>query len=188
MNVTETELPGVLVIEPRVFRDPRGFFLETFQAQRYHDCGITCDFVQDNASLSSKDVVRGLHLQNPRGQDKLVYVLAGTVLDVIADVRVGSPAFGKWIGVELSADNGTQVFIPKGCAHGFCVLSDTAVFVYKCSDLYSPESEITVLWNDPDIGVQWPVPAPQVSEKDQKGQRLRDIDSTRLLPFAGSAP
>ena len=185
MKVTETELPGVLVVEPKVFRDPRGFFLETFQTERYRDHGITCDFVQDNVSLSSRDVVRGLHLQHPQAQDKLVCVLAGAVLDVIVDVRVGSPTFGRWIGVELSADNAVQVFVPKGYAHGFCVLSDTALFVYKCSDFYSPENEITVLWNDPDIGVRWPASNPQISEKDGRGRRLRDMDPASLPQFAG---
>jgi len=180
MQVIETELPGVLIVEPKVFGDARGYFIETFQAARYRDAGIACTFVQDNVSASSYGVLRGLHLQHPQGQDKLVHVIEGEVFDVAVDVRYGSPHFGKWAGVTLNGENHRQFFVPKGFAHGFCVTSERAVFAYKCSDLYAPDYELSVAWNDPAIGIDWPIGDPELSVKDRSGQALADIDTSKL--------
>ncbi|RKH66264.1 dTDP-4-dehydrorhamnose 3,5-epimerase [Corallococcus llansteffanensis] len=174
MKVRPTELPEVLLLEPRVFGDSRGFFVETFHAQRYAEAGIPGTFVQDNLSRSVKGTLRGLHFQEPNGQGKLVQVLAGSVWDVVVDVRKGSPTFGRWMGAELSSGNKWQLWIPPGFAHGFCVLSDSADFFYKCTALYSPESERSVLWNDPDLAIPWPVREPLLSEKDKRAPRLKD--------------
>jgi dTDP-4-dehydrorhamnose 3,5-epimerase len=174
MKVMPTELPGVLRVEPRVFGDSRGFFVETFQAQRYQEAGIPGPFVQDNLSRSVKGTLRGLHFQEPDGQGKLVQVLAGAVWDVVVDVRKGSPTFGKWMGAELSSGNKWQLWIPPGFAHGFCVLSDSADFFYKVTSPYAPESERCVLWNDPDLAITWPVKEPLLSPKDQRAPRLKD--------------
>ncbi len=182
MKVTETPLPGVLLFEPQVFGDARGFFMETFQAHRYAEAGVRASFVQDNLSRSVKGTLRGLHLQEPRPQGKLVQALAGAVFDVAVDVRKGSPHFGKWYGVELSEANRRQLWIPPGFAHGFCVLSDSADFSYKCSELYAPESERSVLWNDPDLGIDWPVKEPLLSKKDAGAPRLKDAS---VLPAYG---
>jgi dTDP-4-dehydrorhamnose 3,5-epimerase len=181
MNVTETELPGVFLIEPRVFKDDRGSFLETFQRQRYEEAGIVAAFVQDNLSYSTKNTMRGLHYQNPQGQAKLVQVIQGTVYDVAVDIRVGSPAFGKWVGVELSGDNHCQLFIPEGFAHGFVVLSESAVFSYKCSNYYSPEAEGGIIFSDPGINIDWPQGDFVLSAKDTIYPCLSDIDP-QLLP------
>ncbi|MBM4374389.1 MAG: dTDP-4-dehydrorhamnose 3,5-epimerase [Deltaproteobacteria bacterium] len=180
MNVIETALPGVLIIEPKVFGDARGFFFESFHAERYRAAGIACDFVQDNVSRSARGVLRGLHFQNPRPQAKLVQVLEGTVVDVALDVRQGSPTFGRHVMVELSAENRRQLFVPAGFAHGFCVTSEHALFSYKCSDLYSPTDEHGVLWNDPDLGIAWPLEAPALSAKDAVYPRLRDVPEGAL--------
>lgn len=185
MKVTETALPGVLLVEPRVFGDARGFFLETFSAERYEEAGIRGPFVQDNMSRSAKGIVRGLHLQSPNAQGKLVWVVQGAVLDVALDVRVGSPTFGQWVAEELSEDNKRQLWIPPGFAHGFCVTSESAVFVYKCTEYYAPKDEVGVLWNDPDLGIPWPVVEPVVSPKDRAHPRLADVDRARL-PRYGS--
>lgn len=167
MQVTETSLPGVVVIEPRVFSDARGFFLETFNEARYRDAGITCGFVQDNHSKSAKGILRGLHYQVTQPQDKLVWCLQGEVWDVAADVRPGSPTFGKWYGVRLTSEAKNQIFVPAGFAHGFVVLSDTAEVAYKCSRLYAPNDEGGIIWNDPDLGIEWPIDeAPTLSTKD----------------------
>ncbi|RKH44527.1 dTDP-4-dehydrorhamnose 3,5-epimerase [Corallococcus sicarius] len=174
MKVRPTELPEVLLLEPRVFGDSRGFFVETFHAQRYAEAGIPGTFVQDNLSRSVKGTLRGLHFQEPNGQGKLVQVLAGSVWDVVVDVRRGSPTFGRWMGAELSSGNKWQLWIPPGFAHGFCVLSDSADFFYKCTAQYSPESERSVHWNDPDLAIPWPVREPLLSEKDQRAPRLKD--------------
>ena len=184
MKVTETPLPGVLLIEPQVFGDARGFFMETYQADRYGALGIPRVFVQDNLSRSVKGTLRGLHLQEPKPQGKLVQVLAGAVFDVAVDVRRGSPTFGKWYGVELSEANKRQMWVPPGFAHGFCVLTDSADFLYKCTELYAPESERSVLWNDPDIGIAWPVQAPLLSKKDAAAPRLREAP---VLPTYGGS-
>lgn len=183
MKVIPTELPGVLIVEPKVFGDDRGFFMETFHEKRYADAGIPGPFVQDNYSRSAKGILRGLHFQEPNAQGKLVQVLAGAVYDVAVDIRKGSPTFGRWVAVELSTDNRRQLWIPPGFAHGFCVLSESADFHYKCTTLYSPDTERGVLWNDPDLGIPWPVSTPLLSGKDAKAPRLKDAP---VLPvYAG---
>lgn len=183
MKVVPTSLPGVLTIEPDRFSDARGFFQEAWHRRRYADAGIDVDFVQDNLSSSARNVVRGLHLQQPHAQGKLIWVLQGEVFDVAVDVRVGSPTFGRWTAAVLSSDNGRQLWIPEGFAHGFCVLSETALFAYKCTDYYAPEDELTVLWNDPDIGIEWPVPAPVLSERDAAAESLASLDPARLPAY-----
>jgi dTDP-4-dehydrorhamnose 3,5-epimerase len=174
MKVVPTELPEVLVIEPRVHGDSRGFFYESFQAQRYAGAGITGSFVQDNLSRSSRNTLRGLHFQEPKAQGKLVQVLRGTVWDVAVDVRRGSPRFGRWVAVELSETTPRQLWIPPGFAHGFCVLSETADFFYKCTELYAPECERSIAWDDPRIGISWPVANPLLSPKDRAAPRLEE--------------
>ena len=186
MNIQKTAIPGVLLIEPEIYRDDRGFFLETFQAERYASAGIAGPFVQDNMSCSSANVLRGLHLQNPRGQAKLVFATEGEIFDVAVDVRIGSPHFGKWVGATLSGENGRQIYIPEGFAHGFCVLSPTARVAYKCNIPYNRASELSVLWDDPDIGIAWPVKSPRLSAKDAAAPRLRDIGRDRLPRFDNS--
>ncbi|WP_163785352.1 dTDP-4-dehydrorhamnose 3,5-epimerase [Myxococcus vastator] len=179
MKVTPLEVPDVLLLEPKVFGDDRGFFMEMFHAARYAAVGIPGPFVQDNYSRSAKGTLRGLHFQEPQAQGKLVQVLAGAVYDVAVDVRRGSPTFGQWVAVELSADNRRQLWIPPGFAHGFCVVSDSADFHYKCTALYAPETERSVAWNDPDLAIAWPVSEPLLSPKDAQAPRLRDAP---LLP------
>ena len=166
MNIVETQLPGVLIIEPKVFGDHRGFFKETFQIERYQEAGIDLAFVQDNHSRSQRGVLRGLHWQKTRPQGKLVSCSLGTVLDVTVDVNPGSETFGTYVGAELSDKNHRQLWIPPGYAHGFCVLSEIADFQYKCTDLYFPEDEVGLIWNDPEVGIEWPVESPSLSEKD----------------------
>jgi dTDP-4-dehydrorhamnose 3,5-epimerase len=183
MKVTPTELPEVLVIEPDVYADDRGYFLETFRDSRYDDAGIRGPFRQDNLSFSTARVLRGLHLQHPGDQAKLVYAIEGDIFDVAVDVRVGSPRFGHWVGVRLTADNRRQIFIPEGFAHGFCVISERARVAYKCNTYYDPKTEMSVLWNDPDIGIAWPVAGPRLSAKDAAAPKLRDIDPARLPCF-----
>ncbi|MCK5715862.1 MAG: dTDP-4-dehydrorhamnose 3,5-epimerase [Thiomargarita sp.] len=175
MNVTTTILPGVLLITPKVFGDSRGFFLETFNAERYLKIGIQDTFVQDNHSHSAKGVLRGLHFQKNYPQGKLVCVTSGSVFDVAVDVRKGSATFGKWVGVTLTAESHQQFYVPSGFAHGFCVLSDTADFHYKCTDYYHPEDEGSVRWDDPDIGIQWPISTPILSPKDAKAPYLKEL-------------
>ncbi|RKG87870.1 dTDP-4-dehydrorhamnose 3,5-epimerase [Corallococcus terminator] len=174
MKVTPLELPEVLLVEPKVFGDDRGFFLESYHSKRYADAGITGPFVQDNLSRSVKGTLRGLHFQEPNAQGKLVQCLSGAVWDVAVDVRRGSPTFGRWVAAELSFENKRQLWVPPGFAHGFCVLSDSADFFYKCTALYSPETERSVHWNDPDLAIPWPVSAPLLSGKDQQAPRLKD--------------
>lgn len=186
MKATPTALPEVLMIEPDVFGDARGYFLETWSRERYSALGITCDFVQDNLSRSSRGVLRGMHMQNPHTQSKLVSVPQGEVFDVAVDVRVGSPRFGEWVGVTLSSENKRQLFIPAGFAHGFCVVSDDVLFSYKCSDTYHPETEVGFIWNDPDVGIAWPVQGPSLSKKDAAYSRLADIPHERLTRHVGS--
>jgi dTDP-4-dehydrorhamnose 3,5-epimerase len=166
MNVIRTAIPEVLIVEPKMFGDHRGFFVETFRADRYAAAGISGPFVQDNLSRSAQGVLRGLHLQNPRPQGKLVTVLRGRVLDVAVDVRVGSPTFGRHVAVELSEENRRQLWVPRGFAHGFAVLSESADFFYKCDEFYSPADEIAVRWNDPVIGIAWGIEAPSLSARD----------------------
>lgn len=175
MNVIKTDLPEVLIIEPKLFGDQRGFFLESYQFERYAQNGIALPFVQDNLSRSRYGVLRGLHLQNPLTQGKLVTALRGRVLDVAVDVRVGSPNFGRHVAVELSEDNRRQLWVPRGFAHGFAVLSETADFFYKCDALYSPKDEISVRWNDPAIGIDWGLADPSLSSKDADAPLLADV-------------
>ena len=184
MNVVPTGLPGVVIIEPKVFGDARGFFFESWQGARYRDAGIACDFVQDNVSRSARGVLRGLHYQLPRPQAKLVQVLDGAVLDVAVDVRVGSPTFGRHVAVELSSENHRQLFVPEGFAHGFVVRSETALFAYKVSDLWSPADERGIAWNDPDLGIAWGADAPSLSGKDAVHPRLRDVPREHLPGWA----
>lgn len=175
MEIAETRLPGVLLVQPPVFRDRRGYFLESWNERRFQDAGIEGRFVQDNVSFSTRGVLRGLHFQDPHPQSKLVSVLHGEVWDVVVDVRRGSPTFGRWEGHTLSAANALQLYVPPGFAHGFTVHSDTAVFAYKCGEYYRPDTEQTLLWNDPDLGIEWPVREPIVSDKDRAGVRFRDL-------------
>ena len=183
MKIENTPIEGVLLIKPDVFGDSRGYFQESWNERRYAELGFNHQFVQDNLSLSRKGILRGLHLQNPNPQGKLVYVLRGEVFDVAVDVRVGSPSFGQWFGAVLSEDNHYQLYIPKGFAHGFCVTSDEALFAYKCTDFYSPTHELSIAWDDPEIGIEWPVESPQLSAKDKEGLRLRDIHPEQLVPW-----
>ena len=183
MKLVQTELEGVVVIEPRVFEDPRGFFMETFHRERYAALGIRDDFCQDNLSFSSRNTLRGLHYQFPHAQAKLVQVLQGEIFDVAVDIRRGSPTFGRAVAVTLSERNRRQLFIPKGFAHGFCVLSETALFAYKCSDFYAPDCDRGVLWSDPAIGIRWPVEEPLLSVKDQTLPLLENIPPERLPTF-----
>jgi dTDP-4-dehydrorhamnose 3,5-epimerase len=180
MNVVETSLPGVLIIEPKVFGDERGFFMETWNGRRYEEAGLPDRFVQDNLSYSARGVLRGLHFQNPQPQGKLVSVLRGEVFDVAVDIRVGSPTFGEWTGVTLSAENKRQFYVPPDFAHGFLVTSEEALFFYKCTEFYSPSSEGIVLWSDPDIGIEWPTDAPTLSERDGKAPPLREMPEGSL--------
>lgn len=181
MNVISCEISGLRIIEPKVFGDARGFFMESWNKQRYRDAGLGFDFVQDNVSVSRHGILRGLHFQNPGGQGKLVYVLQGEVFDVAVDLRQSSPTFGRWHGLNLSVENKRQFFIPPGFAHGFAVLSESAMFAYKCTEPYAPQNEITLAWNDPEIGIRWPLESPQLSDKDARGLRLRDIPKARLF-------
>ena len=183
MKVVQTAIPGVVILEPKVFGDSRGFFLETYNAQRYAEAGVPGPFVQDNLSRSVKGTLRGLHFQQPNPQGKLVQCLAGAVWDVAVDVRQGSPTFGRWVGVELTADNRRQLWVPPGFAHGFCVLSESADFQYKCTALYSPKDEQSVRWDDPQLAIAWPVTAPLLSPKDAAAPRLADAPT--LPVFAG---
>lgn len=181
MRVIETELPGVLIVEPRVFGDERGFFLETWQQERYAAAGIPARMVQDNQSFSRRGVLRGLHIQHPQAQGKLVQVFQGEVFDVAVDLRRGSPSFGRWVGVTLSGEDKRQLWIPPGFAHGFLVTSETALFAYKCSDYYHPETELSLRWDDPEIGIRWPLQdPPELSKKDQEAPTLAQVPTERL--------
>jgi dTDP-4-dehydrorhamnose 3,5-epimerase len=180
MRVEKTSLPGVLLITPPVHRDARGFFIETYHEQRYREAGVEAHFVQDNLSLSTKGVLRGLHAQLKRPQAKLVRCAEGRVWDVVADIRVGSPSFAQWYGVELDAESGRQLYVPVGFVHGFCVLSERAIIEYKCSDIYVADDQLSVRWNDPDLGIAWPVHDPILSEKDRRAPGLAEL--MHLLP------
>jgi dTDP-4-dehydrorhamnose 3,5-epimerase len=183
VKVSQTELPGVLLVEPQVFGDARGFFTELYREERYRDAGIRDVFVQDNLSHSARGVLRGLHFQHPRGQAKLVYVISGEVLDVAVDVRAGSPTFGRWASALLSGTNHCQLYIPAGFAHGFCVLSEEATFAYKCSESYAPDCERCVRWDDPQIGIAWPLAAPSLSGRDAAAPLLRELPKEQLPPY-----
>lgn len=188
MNVVPTLIPGVMLIEPRVFRDDRGYFLETFSASKYGPSGLPTEFAQDNMSCSSPGVLRGLHYQFPTAQGKLVGVAKGEVYDVAVDIRVGSPTFGRWVGARLSAENARQLYIPEGFAHGFQVLRDEpAIFSYKCTNGYDPAGQCSILWNDPDLAIEWPGGSPLLSPKDAEAPRLREVPESRLPRFEPDA-
>ena len=174
-NVEESELEGVLLIQPAIYSDPRGRFFESFQKERYKEIGIKEEFVQDNQSVSLKNTIRGLHYRVSPEQAKLVRVIKGEVFDVVVDIRSQSPTFGQWRGYTLSDSNCRQIYIPVGFAHGFCVLSETAEFLYKVSEYYSAEKEKGIMWNDRDIGIKWPTSKPILSEKDKTNPELKDI-------------
>ena len=182
MNVIRCELSGLLILEPKVFADARGFFMETWHAGRYREAGMDAEFVQDNLSFSRRGTLRGLHFQNPEPQGKLLQVLEGEVFDVAVDIRRSSPTFGRWHGLTLSSENKRQFYVPPGFAHGFAVLSETALFHYKCTNLYSPANEFTLKWDDPQIGIQWPIAQPVLSKKDSQGIPLREAPQNRLFP------
>lgn len=185
MKIVETPLPGVIQIEPDVFGDERGFFIETYSEKRYRDAGIKESFVQDNHSRSRQGVIRGLHYQLNHPQGKLVRVVRGSVFDVAVDIRKGSPTFGKAAWTILSDQNHYQFYVPPGFAHGFCVISEFCDFEYKCTDFYAPDDEGTVLWNDPDLEIPWPVANPQLSDKDTKARCLKDIPEDHLPVYSG---
>jgi dTDP-4-dehydrorhamnose 3,5-epimerase len=175
MKIFETPVKDLLRIEPRVFGDARGFFLETFQQARFTEAGLPATFVQDNQSRSQRGTLRGLHYQLPQPQGKLIYVIRGEIWDVAVDLRRSSPTFGQWYGVTLNETNHWQLYVPEGFAHGFCVTSDSADVFYKCTSRYAPEHERTLLWNDPELNIPWPVATPLLSAKDQRGQTWRDL-------------
>ncbi len=185
MKVLNTSLSGVLIIEPRAFEDKRGFFMETYHQKRYIEVGLDLPFVQDNLSHSIRGTLRGLHYQLKHPQAKLIQVIKGAVFDVAVDIRQGSPSFGQWTCVHLSDENKLQLYVPEGFAHGFCTLSDTAIVMYKCSDFYDPDSEGGVLWSDPDLGIDWPMDDPLLSDKDNKYPCLKDVPPEHLPVFGG---
>jgi len=180
LNTKAGVIPGVVLIEPRLFPDTRGYFTETYHARKYSEAGLLRAFVQDNVSCSNRHVLRGLHYQRRHPQGKLVYVVQGEIFDVAVDVRIGSPTFGKWEGYTLSGQNHHQLYVPEGFAHGFVVMSEQAVVMYKCTELYEPNDDCGFLWNDPDIGIQWPVSSPMLSSKDAALPRLSDLDKDKL--------
>ncbi len=183
MNIKETKLSGVLILEPKVFSDDRGYFLETWNNTRYEQASIPGPFVQDNISFSKKGILRGLHFQYPQSQGKLIQVLSGEVVDVVVDIRVGSPTYGQWFGEVLSESNHRQIYVPPGFAHGYCVTSETALFSYKCTDFYNPATEHGIIWNDPDIGIEWPIAEPVLSPKDVVYPRLKDLRPENVPQF-----
>jgi len=180
IRISATELPGILLIEPRVFEDPRGFFLETHHQRKYSEAGLDAQFVQDNHSHSKRDTLRGLHYQLAHPQGKLIYAACGEIFDVAVDLRRSSSAFGKWYGARLSSENHLQIYIPPGFAHGFCVLSDRADVVYKCTDFYYADDDLGILWSDPDIGIRWPISEPIISEKDKALPALSQLSADKL--------
>jgi dTDP-4-dehydrorhamnose 3,5-epimerase len=181
MKTLAGEIPGVLVFEPDVFGDSRGFFFEMWNRERYAAAGLDAEFVQDGLSFSAQGILRGMHFQNPNPQGKLVQALHGEVFDVVVDLRRSSPTFGRWQSIHLSGESKRQLYVPAGCAHGFLVLGASALLHYKCTAQYSPKDEISLKWNDPDVGIPWPLDCPQLSAKDQNGLRLRDIPRERLF-------
>jgi dTDP-4-dehydrorhamnose 3,5-epimerase len=183
LKIQKTALPGVILIEPKIFKDSRGFFMETFHKGKYEEAGIDQDFVQDNYSHSSSGTLRGLHYQLKHPQGKLIYVITGEIFDVAVDIRYGSPTLGQWAGFTLSSENRRQVFIPEGFAHGFCVLSEAADVLYKCTDLYKPDDEYGIVWSDKTVGIEWPVAKPTVSDKDRDYPGLREVPSHHLPIF-----
>lgn len=184
MEVIEMKLPGMLLIKPRVFRDDRGSFHESFQSERYRAAGIDLDFVQDNMSRSSKNTVRGLHYQIEHPQGKLVSAVQGAVFDVAVDLRRDSPTFGQWDSVVIDSDNAWQVYVPPGLAHGFCALADNTIFTYKCTDYYFPEHERVLLWNDPSLEIDWPTRIAALSDRDRRGVRFAEAQTFVESPIA----
>jgi dTDP-4-dehydrorhamnose 3,5-epimerase len=187
VKVTRLEIPGLVLIEPDLFHDARGLFFETYHIRRYVEAGLSERFVQDNFSRSVRGTLRGLHFQEPNAQGKLVMVVEGAVYDVVVDIRKGSPTFGRWQGVDLSSDNYRQLYVPPGCAHGFCVTSEHAAVLYKCTELYSPPDERGIIWNDPALAISWPVTAPLLSAKDQAYRTLAAMEGQlpRYRPSTG---
>ncbi|HID44578.1 MAG TPA: dTDP-4-dehydrorhamnose 3,5-epimerase [Chromatiaceae bacterium] len=184
MKITETDIPGVLIIDPDVHGDKRGWFMETWQQKRYEEAGIVDTFVQDNMAMSCHGILRGLHLQHPHAQGKLVQVIMGEVFDVAVDVRRDSPYFGQWVGVILSGDTRRQLWVPAGFAHGYVVTSNQAIFSYKCTELYNPQTELSIRWDDEDIGIDWPIVGkPSLSDKDAEAPALKDIAEDRLPEY-----
>lgn len=179
LNVIETSLPGVLILEPRVFTDERGSFMETYHSARFRQLGIDANFVQDNHSRSARGVLRGMHYQEPNPQGKLLRCTRGALYDVAADIRVGSPSFGKWFAVELTEENKRMLWVPPGFAHGFCALTDNSDLFYKCTALYDAQNDRSILWSDPDLGIEWPIANPRLSPKDAAAPRLKEA---RVLP------
>ena len=186
MKIEKTPIPGVILVSPKVHGDDRGYFFEAWSKPRYEEAGIDLPFVQDNFSYSTRGVLRGMHIQNPSPQGKLVSVLKGEVYDVAVDIRRDSPAFGRWFAARLNDHNRDQLYIPPGVAHGFLVTGADALFHYKCTDTYFPGGELTLMWNDPDVGIKWPSQQPTLSAKDQVGIRLKDLPVDRLIPFKPS--
>jgi dTDP-4-dehydrorhamnose 3,5-epimerase len=183
MNVKEAKIKGVLILEPDVFRDERGFFLETWNKERYEKIGIRYSFVQDNISFSKKGILRGLHFQYPQPQGKLIQVLSGEVIDIAVDIRIGSPTYGQWHSEILSDTNLKQMFVPPGFAHGYCVMSESAIFSYKCTDFYNPATEHGIIWNDPELKIDWSIKEPVLSPKDAKYPRLKELSHSELPRF-----
>lgn len=181
LKCSETRMPGVLLIEPRAFEDDRGFFMEIYHVEKYRAAGLTRPFVQDNFSHSVKYTLRGLHYQLKHPQGKLVYTVMGEIFDIAVDIRKGSPTFGRWVSTILSSKNKCQLYVPGGFAHGFCVLSETADVIYKCTDVYAPGDEYGLLWSDSDLGINWPIDTPVLSEKDEANPQLKDVPED-LLP------
>jgi len=179
LQVIQTSLSGILLLEPKIWSDDRGFFLETYHIERFREAGIAAPFVQDNQSRSERGVLRGLHYQEPNAQGKLVRCSRGAMFDVAVDVRVGSPQFGKWFGVELNDEKQQMLWVPVGFAHGFCALTDDCDVTYKCTAFYDPSTERSIVWNDPDIGIDWPISQPRLSMKDAMAPRLKDA---KVLP------
>ena len=186
MKVAKQEIPDVLLIKPDSFEDSRGFFFESYSKKKYQEFGIDEALLQDNVSFSKRHVLRGLHFQSNNPQGKLVYALQGRVFDVAVDIRRGSPTFKKWVGFELSGENKMQLWIPPGFAHGFCVLSESSLFCYKCSNYYDPGSEISLAWNDPSIGINWPIDNPILSDKDDNLPSIDQIDHSLLPIYEGN--
>ena len=183
MQVTPQRFPEILLIEPQIFRDRRGYFLEIFQARRYPEHGLPAEFVQDNLSHSVKGVLRGLHYQLRFPQGKLIVPLSGEIWDVVVDIRRGSPSFGQWLSVTLTAEPCRQLYVPPGFAHGFAVVSDAATVLYKCTDFYHPEDEYGIIWNDPDLAIPWPTAAPLLSDKDRNYPRLKELPPEQLPSY-----
>lgn len=183
MKFTKTAFPDVFLIEPDVFKDTRGFFMETYNQMKYAEAGIDQVFVQDNYSHSKYGILRGLHYQLKNAQGKLVFVITGEIFDIVVDIRIGSPRFGQWFGTHLSAENRLQIFVPEGYAHGFIVLSEGVDVIYKCTDFYTPGDEYGIFWADPSIGIDWPIKNPVLSDKDSKNPKLREIPEELLPAF-----